>query len=111
MLSMPKVSYVAHGGLVSTVDVPLGENVMRGALYNGIDGIVGECGGAPSCATCHCYIDESWVATVGAPVGHIEEELLQAAASELKPSSRLSCQIVMTEELDGLVVHLPQAQY
>jgi 2Fe-2S ferredoxin len=108
---MPKVTYIAHDGTASTVDVPVGENVMRGALYNGIEGIAGECGGAPSCATCHVYIDDAWIARVGGPDGEGEAELLEAAACEVKPSSRLSCQIVLSEALDGLVVHLPEAQY
>lgn len=108
---MPKVTYIAHDGSTSTAEVPVGENVMRGALYNGIDGIVGECGGGLSCATCHCYVDDAWTAAVGGPSSKDETDLLQAAASEVKPSSRLSCQIAMTDALDGLVVHLPEAQY
>ena len=108
---MPKVTYIAFDGTESIVDVPVGENVMRGALYNGVDGIAGECGGAPSCATCHCYVDDAWTAKVGGPVNDTEAELLEAAACEVTPSSRLSCQIVMTEALDGLVVRLPEAQY
>ena len=108
---MPQVTYIAADGTTTSVDVPLGENVMRGALYNNIDGIVGECGGGLSCATCHCYVDDAWTAPVGGPSSTAETELLEAAASEVKASSRLSCQIVMTEALDGLVVHLPEAQY
>ena len=107
---MPKVTYVAHDGAQQTVDVPVGENVMRGALYNNIDGIVGECGGGLSCATCHCYVDDAWTAKVGGP-GEMETEMLESAATEVKPSSRLSCQIEMTDALDGLVVHLPEKQY
>lgn len=84
---------------------------MRGALYNGIEGIAGECGGAPSCATCHVYVDEAWTAAVGGPADDAEAELLQAAACEVKPNSRLSCQIVLSELLDGLIVRLPEAQY
>jgi ferredoxin, 2Fe-2S len=108
---MPKVTYVAHTGERHEVDVPEGENVMRGAMYNGIEGIVGECGGGLSCATCHCYIDEAWMAKVGGPSSDTEEELLEQAATEVKPASRLSCQIDMTAELDGLVVHMPETQY
>lgn len=108
---MPKVTYIAHDGATTTVDVAVGENVMRGALYNGVDGIAGECGGAPSCATCHVYVDAQWTEKAGGPVNDTESELLEAAACEVKPNSRLSCQIVMTEALDGLVVHLPEAQY
>jgi ferredoxin, 2Fe-2S len=108
---MPKVTYVASDGKGQDIEVPLGENVMRGALYNGVDGIVGECGGGLSCATCHCYVDDAWTAKVGGPSSQAEEELLESAAAEVRPSSRLSCQIVMSPELEGLVVHLPERQY
>ena len=108
---MPKVTYIAHDGAQTTVDVPVGENVMRGALYNGIDGIVGECGGGLSCATCHCYVDTAWTGKVGGPSSTDEDQLLEQAAAEVRPSSRLSCQINMTDELDGLIVHLPENQF
>ena len=108
---MPQVTYIDYDGTEHVIDVPVGENVMRGALYNNVEGIVGECGGALSCATCHCYVDEAWMAKVGAPATHEERELLEAAAAEVKPNSRLSCQIEMTDALDGLVVHLPDKQY
>ena len=108
---MPNVTYLAHDGDARTIDVPVGENVMRGALYNGIDGIVGECGGGLSCATCHCYVDDAWAARVGGPASQAEAELLESAAAPLRASSRLSCQIVMSPELDGLAVHLPDRQY
>ena len=108
---MPKVTYIEYGGAEHVIDVPVGENVMRGALYNNVDGIVGECGGALSCATCHCYVDDAWADKVGGPATDEESELLEAAAAEVKPTSRLSCQIEMSDALDGLVVHLPEAQY
>ncbi|KPH64791.1 2Fe-2S iron-sulfur cluster-binding protein [Novosphingobium aerophilum] len=108
---MPKVTYVDHEGHTTDVDVAIGENVMRGAVYNGIEGITGECGGGLSCATCHCYVDENWTEAVGGPSSQAEEELLESAAAEVKPSSRLSCQIDMTESLDGLVVHMPEHQF
>lgn len=108
---MPKVTYIEYGGTEHVIDVPVGENVMRGALYNNVEGIVGECGGALSCATCHCYVDDAWADKVGGPATDEESELLEAAASEVKPTSRLSCQIEMSDALDGLVVHLPEAQY
>ncbi len=108
---MPKVTYVDHAGQATQVDVPVGENIMRGALYNGIEGIAGECGGALSCATCHCYIDDAWAEKVGGPANEAEAELLGSAADEVKPTSRLSCQVNMTEDLDGLVVHLPEHQF
>jgi|SRR5579859_7878649 len=108
---MVSVTYVAHDGAKTTVDVAVGENVMRGALYNGIDGIVGECGGALACATCHCYVDDAWTARVGGPTSKDEREMLDSAAAEVRPGSRLSCQIAVGPELDGLVVHLPEIQY
>lgn len=107
---MGKVTYVEAGGASHVVDVPDGENVMRGALYNGIEGIVGECGGGLACATCHCYVDDAWAGKVGSPATRDEEEMLESASAELRPSSRLSCQIVMAPELDGLIVHLPETQ-
>ena len=108
---MPAVTYIESNGSRHTVDVPVGENVMRGALYNSVPGIVGECGGALSCATCHCYVDEAWTAKVGGPASREERELLESAAAEVKPNSRLSCQITMTDALSGLVVHTPEKQY
>jgi ferredoxin, 2Fe-2S len=109
-LNMPQVTYVEHGGASHIVDVPVGENVMRGALYNGIDGIVGECGGGLACATCHCYVDEAWVDKLDPP-SDAETDMLGSAACEVKANSRLSCQIAMTEALDGLTVELPEKQY
>lgn len=108
---MGKVTYVAIDGQRSTVDVENGENVMRGALYGEIDGIIGECGGGLACATCHCYVDEAWAGTCGTPGSKEENELLEAASAPRRPTSRLSCQIVMSADLDGLVVHLPETQY
>jgi len=108
---MPKVTYVEFNGTKHQVDVPVGENVMRGALYNSIPGIAGECGGACSCATCHCYVDDRWASKVGGPASDIEKDLLEAVASPAKSTSRLSCQIVITNDLDGLIVHLPEKQY
>ena len=108
---MPRVTYVQFSGEAREIEVPDGENVMRGALYNGVEGIVGECGGACSCATCHCYVDDAWVGKVGGLASGAERDLLEGAASEVRSGSRLSCQIVMTPELDGLIVHLPDRQY
>ena len=108
---MPKVLYVEANGTEHVIDVPVGENVMRGAVYNDVAGIIGECGGAISCATCRCYVDEAWSAKVGGPASSAEQDLLSATEDELKPNARLSCQITMTPELDGLVVRLPEKQY
>lgn len=108
---MAKVSYIAQDGAASVLDVPVGDNVMHGALYNGVEGIVGECGGALACATCHCYIDDAWTGKVGGPATQDERDMLESAVAEVRPTSRLSCQIVMSDALDGLVVHMPDRQY
>jgi 2Fe-2S ferredoxin len=107
---MPLVTYVEHGGARHDVDVPDGESVMQGAVNNGIEAIVAECGGGLACATCHCYVDAAWMDKVGAATGP-ESDMLEATASERKPTSRLSCQIVVSDDLDGLVVHLPETQF
>jgi 2Fe-2S ferredoxin len=108
---MPNIIYVAHDGTRTTLDIAEGENVMHGALYNGVEGIVGECGGALACATCHCYIDDAWTDKVGGPASAEEQDMLENTAAEVKPSSRLTCQVIVTNALDGLVVHMPANQY
>lgn len=107
---MPQVIYVEHDGSRRSVEVAEGENVMRGALYNGIEGIVGECGGGLACATCHCYVASDWMGRLPPP-GDAEIQMLESAVSEIRPNSRLSCQITMTPALDGLTVDLPERQY
>jgi len=82
---------------------------METAVDNGVSGVVADCGGACSCATCHVYIDPDWVARLPEP-GESEQELLEFAV-DLKDNSRLSCQIEVTEEMDGMVVHTPESQY
>jgi 2Fe-2S ferredoxin len=108
---MPHITFVSADGSRRQVEVAAGENVMRAALYNDVDGIVGECGGGLACATCHCYVDPAWAVKVGEPTSQAERDMLGSAASELKPGSRLSCQIIMDDGLDGLVVHLPETQF
>ena len=105
---MPKVTYVEFDGTRHEVDVPLGENVMRGALYNDLPGIAGECGGACSCATCHVYVAADWEEKVG-KASSMEEDMLDFAR-DVRPNSRLSCQIKVSEALDGLVVSTPERQ-
>jgi 2Fe-2S ferredoxin len=107
---MASVTYIQFDGTEHKIDVPVGETVMQGAVNNMIDGIVAECGGGLACATCHCYVDEAWFPKTGEP-STVESEMLEAAASERKPTSRLSCQITVTEALDGIVVHLPETQF
>ena len=106
---MPLVKYIEVDGSEYEVEVAVGSTVMQGALDNMVNGILAECGGACSCATCHCYIDEAWVPKTG-EASEIESDMLEAVTG-LKSSSRLSCQIEVTGEMDGLVVRLPESQY
>lgn len=105
---MPLIFYVSHDGNQYEADVPVGNSVMNGAVDNGIDGIVGECGGACTCGTCHCYVDPDWLPKLE-PVGEFERDLL-GIVLDPQDNSRLSCQIKITEELNGLVVRLPKQQ-
>ena len=105
---MPQVIYIQSDGGQFEVEVPTGNSVMEGAIDNGIDGILAECGGSCTCATCHVYVDEQWIEKVGSPT-EFEQDLL-ALVLEPTPNSRLSCQIKLTDDLAGLVVRLPNAQ-
>ena len=107
---MPSVTYIEHNGSTHKIDVPVGETIMQGAVNNMVEGIVAECGGGLACATCHCYVDDAWFPKVGEP-STVESEMLEAAASERLPNSRLSCQITVTEALDGIIVRLPATQF
>ncbi|MBO9482819.1 2Fe-2S iron-sulfur cluster-binding protein [Salinisphaera sp. G21_0] len=106
---MPLIQFVTHDGNQYEADIDSGSTLMQGAVDNMIDGILAECGGACSCATCHCYIDEGWAEIVG-PAEGMEQEMLDVVR-EPRETSRLSCQIVVTDEMDGMVVHLPESQY
>lgn len=106
---MVKLTFVGPDGSQTQIDAPEGQSVMKAAVANDVDGIVGECGGSMMCATCHCYVDEAWADRVGERADG-EDDMLEGAASEVTPHSRLSCQIKLTPELDGLVVHLPEEQ-
>ncbi|MBY4212600.1 2Fe-2S iron-sulfur cluster binding domain-containing protein [Rhodococcus fascians] len=105
---MARVTYLSDGA-DETVDGQLGDSVMITAVQNGIDGIVAECGGALSCATCHVYVDPGWFDKTG-PAGEDEADMLAGAMCEPRETSRLSCQIELTPALDGLVVTLPEEQ-
>ena len=108
---MACVTYIDHDGTQHKVEVRDGDSVMQGAINHMIGGIVAECGGGMACATCHCYVDAAWIDRVGPPASVSEKEMLESAAAERKLGSRLSCQITVSRELDGLVVHLPESQY
>jgi len=106
---MPAITFIHPNGKNDRVDVGDGESAMQAATRHGLDGILAECGGNAMCATCHVYVDESWLARL--PVmGSEEDALLDGAAAERLPNSRLSCQIKITPELDGLVLRLPDRQ-
>lgn len=107
--TMPKITYISYAGDSQTVDVPAGDSVMEGAVQNGIDGIVAECGGNCQCATCHVYVEEKFLPLLD-PIGDEQEAMLGSTAAERRPNSRLSCQIRVTAKLDGLVVHTPETQ-
>lgn len=106
---MPKIHYVSHDGADRAVEVPAGESVMRGAVLNAVPGIDADCGGECACATCHVYVDDAWKDKVGA--ASEQETSMLGFVDSVKDSSRLSCQIKVTPELDGLVVHLPESQH
>ena len=105
---MTKITFIDVKGEARTVEAQVGATVMETALHNSIPGIEAECGGACACATCHVYVDEAWTEKVGEP-SQTEEDMLDFAF-EVRPNSRLSCQIKVTGELDGLVVTTPAKQ-
>ena len=106
---MPQITYVHPNGTREVLDVPVGTSVMRGAILNGIDGIVAECGGVCMCSTCHVFVDEAFMSKLP-PADDTEEAVLEIAAIERQPNSRLSCQIKVTAELEGLIVRMPEKQ-
>ncbi|MBI0538904.1 hypothetical protein D9599_25455 [Roseomonas sp. KE2513] len=106
---MPEVTYVATDGSERKVEVPQGRSVMHGAIQNGVRGIEAECGGVLSCATCHVYVDPEWVDRLDPP-SEDEEDMLSNTAAERRPGSRLSCQIEVTDDLNGLRVQIPETQ-
>lgn len=106
---MSTVIYIGAGGRAWTVDAAAGDTVMSAAVRNGVPGIVAECGGNCSCATCHVYVGDRFAGLVGPP-GDMEEDLLDMAVSERRGTSRLACQIPVTDALDGLVVEIPSDQ-
>ena len=106
---MPLVNFFDHDGNQYEVNVEAGTTIMQAAIDNGIDGIAAECGGACSCATCHCYIDENWTEKTGEP-SDIEKQMPECALDP-QDNSRLGCQVEITDEMDGIVVRLPESQF
>ncbi|MDE2476512.1 MAG: 2Fe-2S iron-sulfur cluster binding domain-containing protein [Alphaproteobacteria bacterium] len=106
---MPKITYIEQNGTERTVEVPVGWSVMEGAVKNRVPGIDADCGGACACATCHVYVDSAWLAKLP-PRQEMEEQMLDFA-QDVKPNSRLSCQIKVSPALDGLIVRTPRTQH
>jgi 2Fe-2S ferredoxin len=106
---MAKITYIEHDGTEHVVDVKPGLTVMEGAVKNNIPGIDADCGGACACATCHVYVDPNWQTKTGTKSA-MEESMLDFAES-VEDNSRLSCQIKVSDELDGLVVRMPESQH
>jgi 2Fe-2S ferredoxin len=98
--------WTLRDGRAITGDVPEGTSLMQAAVTHGIPGVVGECGGSMSCATCHVVVDPAWADRAGPPVA-FEDAMLDATEVERQPGSRLSCQIVMRPDLDGLALRVP----
>ena len=106
---MTSIIFIHADGRSERIESGGAESAMQAATSHGVDGILAECGGNAMCATCHVYVDESWVGRLPA-MGGDEDALLDGAAAERRPNSRLSCQIKLSPELDGLVLQLPDRQ-
>jgi 2Fe-2S ferredoxin len=106
---MPKITFIQPDGTETAVEADVGFTVMEVAKKNSIDGIEAECGGACACATCHVYVDDAWREAVGGP-SEMEEDMLDFAF-DVRPTSRLSCQIKVSGALDGLIVRIPEKQF
>jgi 2Fe-2S ferredoxin len=106
---MPRVTYISQDEKATTLDIAVGTSVMQAAIFNGVDGIVAECGGSCMCATCHVYVREDMLALTP-PMEPDEDAMLEGTASERRANSRLSCQLLVSAQMDGLVVYLPETQ-
>lgn len=106
---MPKILFIEHSGKQHLIDAEAGKSVMQNAVDRMVPGIIGDCGGACSCATCHGYVDPAWADKVE-PKNDGEDAMLDGAL-HTQANSRLTCQITMTDALDGLVVRLPVSQF
>jgi 2Fe-2S ferredoxin len=106
---MPRITFIDFQGKETIVEGTVGDSVMEAATTNDVAGIDADCGGACACATCHVYVSQDWLAVVGKPED-LEAEMLDVA-EEVKDNSRLSCQIKLTEEMDGLVITTPESQF
>lgn len=108
---MARITYIEHNGAHHVVEVPAGKSVMQGAVDNNIPGIDADCGGECACATCHVYIDAAWLSRIGLPEAGSQEASMLSFAAVTQPDSRLSCQLHVTDALDGLLVRMPEGQH
>lgn len=106
---MTKITYVEWSGETHTIESKLGQTVMEAAVKHGVPGIAADCGGNCACGTCRVYVDEAWRSRAGKP-SEMELEMIEFV-DEQEPSVRLSCQMMVTEELDGLVLRMPESQH
>jgi 2Fe-2S ferredoxin len=106
---MAKITYIEHDGTEHIIEAKPGQSVMEGAVKNNIPGIDADCGGACACATCHVYVDDAWADKTGK--ASVMEESMLDFANDLQPTSRLSCQIIVSDALDGLIVRMPENQH
>jgi ferredoxin, 2Fe-2S len=107
--AMPRVTYLEPQGREVTLEVAVGSSVMSAASAAGVEGIEAQCGGNMACATCHCYVQEGWLDRLPPPSAD-ERLMLENVVAERRPCSRLSCQLVVQPELDGLIVQFPERQ-
>jgi ferredoxin, 2Fe-2S len=108
---MPKITFIEHDGTPHTVEGTIGASVMRAAVDNNVPGIDADCGGECACATCHVYIEAAWLDRIGLPEPGSQEASMLSFAAVTQDNSRLSCQITVAEDLDGLVVRMPEGQH
>jgi len=107
---MARIKFIEHNGTEHEIEADTGLSIMQAAINNDVPGIVAECGGACSCATCHVHLDPEWYKKLEGP-SDMENEMLEFAMGFIEDSSRLSCQIKISDELDGIVVRTPESQY
>lgn len=106
---MPAIHYILRDGTTKTINASSGQSIMETAIMNNIRGIDAECGGCCSCATCHVYVEEKYLSLLPAP-DEMEKELLEGVAAEIKSNSRLSCQLIINDELNNIHIHIPESQ-
>lgn len=106
---MTRITFIEHNGTTYEIDANDGESVMQAALDNLVPGLIGDCGGCCTCATCHCFVDEGFANVL--PAISVDEQSILDGLLEIKATSRLSCQLKVGPELEGLTVHLPESQY